>query len=271
VIDKPWGFFGVGFVFAILLSVIAGCAQLGRVPTPSIDGPPVEPWSHDKLVQALGQRLEQFQSLRSLATISYSGPEGRRAFDEAILVKRPNRLRLETLSALGAILVVSAGPQELVGFHPREGLFFRGKPSRENLLRYTQIPLELEEIADLLIGLPPVHMRAPWEGEGNSLFRDLEDGRRDVVTFDLKLGIPTRWERLTPDGARELSAVLSEFLPTPVGLFPARISLEAHSQKKRLEIRYREPELNVELSPDLFVQEKPPYVKEIPMDSLRPQ
>ena len=49
---------------------------------------------------------EQFRSLRALAQVDYAGPEGKHGFQEAVLVQRPDRLRLETLTFLGAILIV---------------------------------------------------------------------------------------------------------------------------------------------------------------------
>jgi hypothetical protein len=63
---------------------------------------------------------------------------------------------------LGAILIVTANNQEIIGYHPREGVLVRGRSSKENLLRLTQIPLELEEVTALLLGLPPVEPSASW-------------------------------------------------------------------------------------------------------------
>jgi hypothetical protein len=223
----------------------------------------------DDPVQGLAQRLKEFRSLRALASISYRGPEGKTSFDEAILVGRPERLRLETLSALGAVLVVTANGSEIAGLHPREGLFFRGQSTRSNLLRFTRIPLELEEVTALLMGLPPVPLEANWEVSSNLITRKLSDGGKEAVGFDPRLGIPTRWERRDPTGKTELTALFSEFSSSSGGPFPLRIAFEAAKEGIRLDIRYREPELNVELSPTLFIQEKPSYAKEIPIETLR--
>jgi hypothetical protein len=230
-------------------------------PTPSVTHDPGE------LVKSLAERLDQFRSLRALASVSYSGADGRKGFQEAVVVRRPDRLRLETLSPLGAILIVTVNGHEIVGFHPREGLFFRGKSSKENLLRYTQVPLELHELTSLLMGLPPVEIQGRWEGSGNSIFKHVSEGRRDVVAFDSRL-VPIRWERSAPNGKIELSAAFSDYSSTLAGLFPLNIIVEAPMQRRRLEIRYQDPELNAPLSFDLFVQEKPGHVKELPIESL---
>ena len=181
---------------------------------------------------------------------------------------RPDRLRLETLSPLGAILIVTIDAGEIVGFHPREGLFYRGKSSKENIFHYTQIPLELGELTSLLVGLPPVSPEGHWERGENSIQRDIAGGGRERIAFHPTLGIPTRWERSGVDGAIEMSALFDDFFSTPDGPFPLKISLEAPIQQKRLEIRYQEPELNVTLPSPLFVQEKPASARELPLESL---
>ena len=259
--------FLAGILGLILLGVSSCGSIFPQTATLSESSPP-KIQDTGELVKNLSQRIHQFRSLRTLATVSYWGTDGRAGFQEAILVNRPDRLRLETLSPLGAILIVTVDADNIEGFHPREGLFYRGKSSKKNLLRYTQIPLGLRELTSLLMGLPPVEAQGPWEGGENSLYREIGGGGREKIVFDPTLGVPARWERLGPDGAIELSALFSEYIPTPAGLFPAKISLEDHNQQKRLEIRYQEPELNVALPLPLFVQEKPASAREIPLESL---
>ena len=60
-----------------------------------------------------------------------------------ILVRRPDRMRVEVLSLLGASLILTVAGDELLGFHPRERVLYRGKSSKEVLAKYTHIPLEL--------------------------------------------------------------------------------------------------------------------------------
>lgn len=220
------------------------------------------------LVKSLQQRADQFRSLRALAKIRYWGPDGKTGFQEAVLVHRPDRLRFETLSSLGAILIVTVAANEIIEFHPREGLFYRGQSSKENLLRYIQIPLELEEITSLLLGLPPARPDGRWVEEEDSMYRWEDGGSRESVVFYPDTAVPTRWEKFNPDGKKTLSALFSDFVSTSAGPFPLKISIEDHIKQRNLEIRYQEPELNVELPYALFVQQKPDHVREVPLESL---
>lgn len=257
-----------GLILSGMFVGILSCAPILPQPSTSLGSSLSKNRATAELVQTLAVRVHQFRSLRALATVSYWGTEGRAGFQEAILVHRPDRLRLETLSLLGAILIVTVDADEITGFHPREGLFYRGISSKENLFRYTKIPLELGELTSLLMGLPPVEVQGQWEEEENSIHRQIDGGRKETITFHPTLDIVTKWERFSVNGEIELRALFADFSSTPAGLFPLKISLEAHAQQRRLEIHYQDPELNVTLPFPLFVQEKPASAREIPLESL---
>lgn len=208
--------------------------------------------------------------MRALARLDYAGPEGKNSFQEAILVQRPDRLRLETLSFLGAIMIVTVNDQEILGYLPREGVLLRGQRSKENLRRLTKIPLplEVEEITALLLGLPPVNTGTTSQQDGNALNFSTADGGQDVVAFETNDPVPTRWERFNGGDKAEISVKFADYVPTPGGLFPSRITIESAAQKKRLEIRYQEPELNAMLPAESFSQQKPSHVKELPIEAL---
>lgn len=261
-----------GLVSALLCGFVSGCATFVPQIQPPGDHilrePPPAGWNADKLLQILDQRDRQFRSMRALASVSYRGPEGRQGFQEAILIQRPDRARLETLSMLGAILIVTVNADQIAGFHPREGVFIRGESSKENLFRYTRIPLELEEMTRLLVGLPPVAPATDWQAGGGSLYHDRGGQGKEIVTFDLQRGLPVRWYRLAADGSAELSAAFENFLPTPAGLFPSKIILEAAGQQRSVEIAYEAPEINAALPAELFSQQKPANAKELPIEAL---
>lgn len=254
-----------------LVALAAVCAMIGCAtvaPPPAKPQLPAKQWQAGELINSLGERHKQFSSLRALARLDYAGPDGNGNVQEAVLVQRPDRLRLETLTFLGAVLIVTVNDREIIGHHPREGVFVRGPRTKENLFRYTQIPLELDEITALLMGLPPVDMGAPLRQEGPVLVFSPNGRKQDVVTFELQTPVPTKWERFNDAGAVELSAQFSDFISTPAGQFPLRILIEAHLQKRKLEIRYQEPEINASLPPEIFTQEKPAHAEELRLETL---
>jgi hypothetical protein len=242
-----------------------GCATVSAPPAPK---PPVPQWEASKLIESLKQRNEEFRSLRALAQVDYAGPEGRHGFQEAVIVQRPNRLRLDTLTLIGAVLIFTANDKEIIGYHPREGVFVRGRPTAENLRRYTQLPLELPEITMLLMGLPPVDAGTPWKQEGNTLIFSPNGRQRDVLTFESHEPVPTKWERFGADGKVELSARFNDYASTAGGLFPMGLLTEAPLQKKTLAIRYKEPQFNGTIPPEQFTQQIPAHAKEVPIEAV---
>ena len=255
----------ISFVLAATLSTLISCTAIVRPTAPTLPG---KQWEAGELIKSLTQRQEQLRSLRALARVDYAGPKGKNGFQEAILVQRPNRLRLETLSFLGSILIVTINDKEIVGYHPREGVYVRGQRSKANIVRYTQIPLELDEITTLLLGLPPVDVSAPSRQEKNSLIFSQNGQKKDAVTFEAQQPVPTKWERFNSAGAVELKAQFTDYISTPAGLFPSKIVMEAPLQGQKLEIHYQEPELNAALPAELFSQQKPANAKELPIEVI---
>jgi Domain of unknown function (DUF4292) len=250
-------------VLGILALGLGGCAT---VPPPTPKPPPV--WQSGQLIESITERAKQFRSVRALARVDYNGPEGKHGFQEVVIVQRPNQLRLETLSILGAILIFTANSREIIGYHPREGVFARGDRTKENLQRYTQISLDLEEVTKLLLGLPPVELSSASKQDGNALIFSRNGSKRDTVAFESQRPVPTRWERFNGDGKVELSATFGDYISTPAGLFPSKIRFEAHPQKTKIEISYEKPELNAALPADLFSQQKPGHAQEVPIEAL---
>ena len=255
-------------VLITLTSLLIGLGGCATVTPPAAPKPAVPQWQADKLIESMKQRNEKFRSLRALAQVDYAGPEGKHGFQEAVIVQRPDRLRLETLTFLGAILIFTANDKEILGYHPREGVFVRAQPTGENLRRYTQISLELQEVTMLLTGLPPVDANVPWTQEGNTLIFSSNGRKRDVLTFESHEPVPTQWERLNEKGQVELSTRFNDYVATAAGLFPQTIESEAQPQKKKLVIRYKEPELNGPIPPELFTQQIPAHAKEVPIEAV---
>jgi hypothetical protein len=166
-------------------------------------------------------------------------------------------------------MIVTVNDNEILGYLPREDAFLRGQPSKENLRRLTKIPLllEVQEITALLLGLPPVNTGATPQQDGNSLSFPAADGGEDIVAFETNDAVPTRWERRN-GGEAEITVKFSDYAETSAGLFASKISIESATPKRRLEIRYQEPELNATLPAEIFSQQKPANVKELPIEAL---
>ena len=240
--------------------VLAGCAVQEPAPAPE-----PRPGPSPRLASRLAERNQALQSLRSLARVSYRGGGERGAFDAAVLVRRPHRLRLEAFSVVGAALIVTVDDGEVTGYLPSKARYYRGRTSRDNLFRATQILLELDEMVALLMGLPPVDSDAEWDAEALALRRTRPDGSTDVLTFDADGTAPIGWQRIGPDGEPLYVATFADFSDTPFGRFPLKITLETPPLQRSYQIRYDNPELNIALPESHFVQKLPEGVVRVPL------
>ena len=238
--------------------LLAGCAVQQTVPEPV-------PAPNPRLPVLIAERNDVFQSLRSLARISYRASGGRGAFDAAVLVRRPHRLRLEAFSLVGAALILTVDDGEVTGFLPSKAQFFRARTSRQNLFRATQMLLELDELAALMMGLPPVEANAAWDIGARALKRVRPDGSTDILTFDPDGAAPIRWQRLGPSGKPWYIATFEDFSDTPFGRFPLQITLETPPLQRSYRIRYDNPEINVTLPETYFIQHLPEGAVRVPL------
>ena len=248
----------------LLALVLSGCATHETQQLPAA----TQRLTGRELLNRLIVRNEKLKSLRSLAKISYRVGLEKGGFQSAIVVDRPERLRLEAFSMFGTALIVTADAHGVIGLHPSENRFYRGESSRENLFRYTQVLLDLKELTSLLLGMPPVEADARWEVTRTYSQRRLPDGSLDVVELSAETGIPVRWERFSRSGRIQFSAAFQDFSTTAAGLFPLKISFAVPALGRLVEIQYDKPEINAVLSDSLFVQTKPENAVEVPLESL---
>ncbi len=256
----------IGQIAAILCAggLLAGCVVHEPAPVSKVQ-PPALP--DPRLASRLAERSQALQSLRSLARVNYRVSREKGSFDAAVLVRRPHRLRLEAFSVVGASLIVTVDDGHVTGFLPSQARYYRGRTSRENLFRATQILLELDEMVALLMGLPPVDSGAGWDAKSLALRRTRADGGADVLTFDPEGKAPTGWRRVGPDGEPRYVATFEDFSDTPFGRFPLKITLETPPLQRFYQIRYDQPELNIALPESHFVQKLPEGVVRVPLPS----
>jgi hypothetical protein len=74
---------------------------------------------------------------------------------QAILVQRPSAIRIDVLSPFGLALAIGTEGRTLWAFPPQQGARFEGPATRENFGRLIGTPLEVADLVDVLLGVPP--------------------------------------------------------------------------------------------------------------------
>jgi outer membrane lipoprotein-sorting protein len=214
--------------------------------------------SVDRLENELAVRRTAVTSLRSFAQIAYEHGEENLGSRHAVLAERPDRFRLEVLSAFGSLALVTGDGQDLAVYVRREGAVFRGPATPDNVEAYTGVAVASADIVVILLGAPP---HRPATGRATVMRDDeaglirlavpIADGTQDVW-FEPETLHPVT--SLTPlaDG-RTLRVSFAEYQPRGPITFPSRIDLSTEPGDASVHVRYSSPSLNVEIPEHLFV------------------
>jgi hypothetical protein len=236
---------------------LAACAPRQAVP-PSEQAPAPLPRESD-LVDSLAARRDAIHGLRSLARTKYTTASESRGARQLIIAARPDRLRLEILSPFGVAFVLTSVGGSLTAYDRDEATFYRGTATPENLSRYTQVGLPVAVAVDLLLGTPPFAESGSglvsWEDGQVKLWQEV--GRRVHVTWFTETLEPARYEQRDDSGNVLLRASFGDFADVRSVRVPTRLGLDFPGSQQRIEIAFREPELNPPLPDSIFALATP--------------
>ena len=237
----------------VLAFVAAGCAA--RVPRV------LQPATATELLDGLAARRVALTSLRARARLR-AGVSGLWV-REALLVRRPDAVRIDVLSPFGLTLAVGARGSLLWAYPPSAGTRYEGDATPENLARFLGAPVAVPDVVSILLGGPP--QREP--AAPSSLARTRDGEYR--LTLPLTGGTQTIWfagDTLTVRRAEEtrgptlaLRVVFDDYRDG----FPHVIDVAGPTAGARL--AYDAVELNAPLDPAVFAP--PPAARVLPLEA----
>jgi outer membrane lipoprotein-sorting protein len=246
-----------------------GCAAVRR---PVVPVPPTTLPSAAELEAALVKRHDTVHGLKALAHIRYRDPEGSNSSREAIVVARPDRLRVEVLSLFGSVFVLAADRGLLTAYARRENTVYCGHASPENLWRYVRLSLPVSDLVDLLLGTPPLRQTKEAEvsfdpqTEWIQLVQQWEHGVQ-LVWFS-PTALPLRTEEQTPDRQTLWRATFDKYESQNGVAVATRIALEVPAWQRSLDITLEDIDLNPRLDSAVFAVKTPPGSKVVDLDAV---
>src|SRR5215475_7098265 len=140
-----------GALAFILVLGVAACT-----PRPPLREPIIRPAadiSPEGILAVFDQRWQLAEALRALARVTVTSAQGRYSTRQTFLWHHPALLRLDTLSLFGQpVMSLVANAAQASIYYPAEGTFFQGPASAATLARVVGLPLDVEEVAPLLMG-----------------------------------------------------------------------------------------------------------------------
>lgn len=223
----------LGLLAFCLVSGLTGCPA--TVPRPA-DGPTTP----EPVLARLRERGEAISSLSGLLSIeAWRGDERVRA-RQLIMVQRPDRLRVDTLTPFDQPVSMMASDGVIVSIYSLEGRrYHQGKATPENLSRLLQLPLTGHELTALLSGGIPLlsytEAHLDWDdGRGAYLLRLSAGTRRQDIWVES--GLFRVLELLTYEGGTLVfSARFGDYSDRGPRAVPRRLRFEVPGRKLRVD------------------------------------
>ncbi len=250
-----------------LLSFSLAACTAQKPPQP---GPPPEHLpTAEELLGNLSARREAVRSLRALAKLRYRHPDGSSTSNEALVVSRPDRLRVEVLSMFGAVFVLTTEEGNFTAYVRDENTVYRGEASPENMWRYARIGLPVVDLIDLMLGTPP-QRQAEWNHvsyDGGSGWLQLtQELDPDLQVVWLDQGLPQAAEYRDAYGDVTWRVMFEEYEIVDDVPIATHIRLEVPDAEHSVEISLSDVDLNPELAIETFRFADPPGSRVEPID-----
>jgi outer membrane lipoprotein-sorting protein len=262
-----------GALAFLLLVGTVSCMPLPPLSVPA--GQPGTAISPQVILSSFEQRWELAADLRGLARVSTTSAQGRHSTRQTVLWSRPALLRLDILSLFGppSMSLVADAAQVSI-YYPAQGTFFQGPPSAATLARVIGLPLDVDEVAPLLMG----YIRPSPAQQVSALYLQTDDGMHLLrfvglggqliqdVWVDPDQLLPRRVLRYTPLGTTAVDIAYSDFRHLTEA-FPAPYALAIWLPHVEMEVRiqFLTIELNPGLSPTVFQLSPPAGVRIHPL------
>lgn len=238
-------------VWLLVAALVVGCAL--RRPAR-----PLRPATAEELLGALAVRRSAITSLRARAHVrSRLAAVGTR---QAVLVRRPDSVRIDVLHPFGLLLAVGAQDGHLWAYRPAEATRYQSPATAENVSRLLGAPVAVPDVVDVLLGLPPARKPA-----GKLVFATGPDGQY-LVTVPFAGGVQTirfAGDTLNVIGAEEVrpdGTVLRVGFGDYQDGFPHAIEIVGPGSSGEVKLALDAVEPNVALDPGLFAPPPAPHV-----------
>ncbi len=178
------------------MALVLGCAPRAPVrPQP----PGALRWQDVYGIQV--RRHQALASFQGQGSIRYEGTKKNIRSAHMVVVKAPDKVRIDFRSPFSLTYTVATDGRELSAYDRGEKVLYRGTPTIEHLRRFTHVPVPLLALTALLRGLAPLPDPASggslaWKEQGWVWTGRMPSGEALVVGLD-RAGELVRWARLT--------------------------------------------------------------------------
>lgn len=226
--------------------------------------------SDSKTLLKLAQQAEErVIAVKGESKIKVESPQGNGVVTLFIALQRPGLVHLESLDFFGKPQAVLVSDGKRFGlYQSQEGKYYEGPASAQNLSRFLPVVLPPEELVALMLGQAP---RIPSDSEELTV-----DEQKRVYVLVLKKGEVTQTLEIDPKTFRVQSSKVrgvnaydlqfDDFDDEKGAIYPRKVILDASAAKTRLELLYKDVEVNPEPDLTLYDLSAPANVPVVEVD-----
>jgi outer membrane lipoprotein-sorting protein len=249
----------------LLLAAAAGCVR--RAPPPDLSPDPVALLAQVAATQARVERV------RGEARVKLESPGASGSVTQLVAAERPDRLRIDALDFFGnpaAVLVADGGRFALLDL--RDGAFYRGAATPENIARLVPLPIPARDLVLLLCGAAPITAGGAASIEpGDGVLTLTVEGEDRIQRLDVGAGAAVHASTVhdRPGQAPLVSrydVAFDRFEDRGGRPFPGEVRLEAPGAGVRLRLTWKEIEVNGVLPEGTFTLSPPQGVRIVDLD-----
>jgi len=219
----------------------------------------------------LEQRRASLHSLRTLARLRYQDSQESSSSRQALIIERPNHVRVEVLSLLGTVFLLTVNGPSLAAYIPDEKTVYRGAASPENLWRYTRLWMPIDDLVDLLLATPHFPpggkqtVRLTEDGQ-QELIQTIPDGEISVRFSDTLL--PASYERRRSDGTPLWQVHYEDYERIDHSDVARKIVVEVPRFSRTIQLTLSESEPNAVLDSQWFMLQTPAGNRTVDLDTV---
>ena len=247
-------------LFTVSAIYLAGCAARQDIkPSKAIP-------AAGEIIRHIEESRGKVYSLKGMASIkgTYNGKDSN--FKEVLVVKRPSKIRAETVGLFGnPVFTLALDGPALSIYKPAENIFYKGSVSSHEI----RLPIPLdevggEELANILLGgislIEYGNSDIEFSEAENSYILTLRspDGfKKQVITTDTRNLRLKNSETIEDETGMVLSATFGNYQDIGSLSFPKEIKIQFANRPDTLQINYEDIERNTDLPDELFILTPP--------------
>lgn len=245
-------------IFPLVLALLLSACQT-RV-APVLTRSERETVSSDFLRQSLLKRQADIKTFKSFVQTTVEKDSFKQSLRQTIVLCGGESIRVDTFSPFGqAMWVFMHNSSDALLYDTDNNKIYRGSDVGNIMEQVTGMKIDFKEIINVFSGNIPrldKHQvnRAFLEKEKNSYQLETADAsgnERYEISLDAESLFPTKWTRFLKD--REMYAVTwNSYQMVADRQFPHHINIRNIDGRETLDVYYRSPKINTELSPNTF-------------------